>query len=123
LDVHTDSSILSILSQEDNVGGFEFFKDNKWFNVNPIPNTLVVNLGDLMQVISDDEYVAVKHRVKVNREMERSSVCYFVFPDESCVIQSRKYKPFTNVDFRAQVQEDVKTLGVKVGLERFKRDS
>jgi len=62
----------------------------------------------------------VKHRVKVNKEKERFSICYFVFPAEGSVIQSSKYRPFTYSDFQAQVQQDVKTLGFKVGLERFK---
>ncbi|XP_057536302.1 gibberellin 2-beta-dioxygenase 6 isoform X2 [Amaranthus tricolor] len=47
---HTDSSTLSILS-EDQVGGLQFYKDDQWFKVKPIPNTLVVNLGDMMQVV------------------------------------------------------------------------
>ena len=49
MDVHTDSSVLSILNQ-DEVGGLEVLKDNHWCTVKPIPNTLVVNLGDMMQV-------------------------------------------------------------------------
>lgn len=46
---HTDSSVLSIVSQ-DQVGGLEIFKDNKWLLVNPIPNTLIIHVGDMMQV-------------------------------------------------------------------------
>lgn len=46
---HTDSSVLSVVNQ-DQVGGLEIFKDNKWFMVNPIPNTLLVHIGDMMQV-------------------------------------------------------------------------
>lgn len=50
LDVHTDSSVVSILIQDD-VGGLEVLKDNDWFTVKPIPNTLIINLGDMMQVL------------------------------------------------------------------------
>lgn len=46
---HTDSSVLSIVKQ-DQVGGLEFSKDNEWLLVNPIPGTLVVNIGDMLQV-------------------------------------------------------------------------
>ncbi|KAK9280326.1 hypothetical protein L1049_014014 [Liquidambar formosana] len=120
MDVHTDSSVISILNQ-DEVGGLQVFKDDKWFPVKPISNTLVVNLGDMMQAISDDEYKSVKHRVKVNEHEERISICYFVFPADGGVIRSSKYKPFTYSDFRAQVQQDIKTHGFKVGLDRFKR--
>ncbi|KAM5583201.1 gibberellin 2-beta-dioxygenase 6 [Rosa sericea] len=119
MDVHTDSSVLSILNQDD-VGGLEVLKDNQWFTVKPIPNTLVVNLGDMMQAISDDEYTSVKHRVKVNEYRERISICYFVFPGENSVIRSSNYKPFTYRDFQEQVQKDIKTVGYKVGLNRFK---
>ncbi|XP_024158798.1 gibberellin 2-beta-dioxygenase 6 [Rosa chinensis] len=119
MDVHTDSSVLSILNQ-DEVGGLEVLKDNQWFTVKPIANTLVVNLGDMMQAISDDEYTSVKHRVKVNEYRERISICYFVFPGENSVIRSSNYKPFTYRDFQEQVQKDIKTVGYKVGLNRFK---
>lgn len=54
------------------------------------------------------------------KERERLSICYFVFPKENTVIKSSKYRPFSYNDFRNQVQEDIKTLGHKVGLERFK---
>ncbi|XP_007016075.2 PREDICTED: gibberellin 2-beta-dioxygenase 8 [Theobroma cacao] len=116
---HTDSSVLSIVSQ-DQVGGLEIFKDNKWLLVNPIPNTLIIHVGDMMQAISDDEYISVKHRVRVNKREERFSICYFVFPAEGSVIHSSKYRPFTYTDFQEQVQKDTKTLGYKVGLERFR---
>lgn len=119
MDVHTDSSVLSILNQ-DEVGGLEVLKDDHWFTVKPVPNTLVVNLGDMMQAISDDEYTSVKHRVKVNEYSERISICYFVFPGQGSVIRSSKYKPFTYSDFQGQVQQDLKTVGYKVGLDRFK---
>ncbi|PON85458.1 Isopenicillin N synthase [Trema orientale] len=119
MDLHTDSSVVSILSQ-DRVGGLQVLKDDQWLTVKPISNTLIVNLGDMMQAISNDEYKSVKHRVKVNRYRERVSICYFVFPGEGSVVRSSKYKPFTYGDFQKQVQQDVKVLGYKVGLERFK---
>uniref|UniRef100_A0A5B7BF90 Fe2OG dioxygenase domain-containing protein n=1 Tax=Davidia involucrata TaxID=16924 RepID=A0A5B7BF90_DAVIN len=119
IDTHTDSSVLSILNQ-DEVGGLQVYKDDQWLNVKPISNTLVVNLGDMMQAMSNDEYKSVKHRVKVNKHEERISIGYFVFPAEDSVIEASKYKPFTYADFRAQVQQDLRTIGIKVGLEHFK---
>ncbi|CAI9106990.1 OLC1v1006251C1 [Oldenlandia corymbosa var. corymbosa] len=51
IDVHTDSSILSILHQDD-VGGLQVYNtsDHQWFNVKPQFDSLIVNLGDMMQV-------------------------------------------------------------------------
>ncbi|KAJ8446190.1 hypothetical protein Cgig2_015961 [Carnegiea gigantea] len=117
--VHTDSSLLSILN-EDQVGGLQFLKDDQWSDVKPIPSTLIVNLGDMMQALSDDEYKSVTHKVKLSKQKERVSICYFVFPQENALIHTSKYKPFTYNDFRAQVQLDVKTVGWKIGLQNFK---
>ncbi|KAL6979077.1 hypothetical protein U1Q18_020743 [Sarracenia purpurea var. burkii] len=116
---HTDSSVLSILNH-DHVGGLQVYKDQQWLDVKPLPNTLVVNLGDMMQAMSNDKYRSVEHRVKANKHQERISIGYFVFPAEDSVIRSSKYKPFTYADFRAQVQQDMRTVGFKVGLDRFK---
>ncbi|KAJ8543600.1 hypothetical protein K7X08_006123 [Anisodus acutangulus] len=119
IDVHTDSSVLSIIHQDD-VGGLQVYKDHQWFDVKPLSNTLIVNIGDMLQAMSDDNYMSVKHRVKVNKHKERISIGYFVFPAEDAVIQSTKYNPFTYADFRAQVQHDLKTVGLKTGLQKFK---
>ncbi|XP_039163340.1 gibberellin 2-beta-dioxygenase 6 isoform X2 [Eucalyptus grandis] len=115
MEAHSDSSVLSILCQ-DEVGGLELYKDEQWIQVQPVPDALIVN------AMSDDEYISVKHRVKVKKPQDRTSVCYFVFPGQDSVIRSSKYRPFTYGDFQSQVQQDVKTLGFKVGLPRFKLD-
>lgn len=49
MDAHTDSSLISILNLDD-VPGLQFLKDGRWVNLLHSPNTLVVNLGDMMQV-------------------------------------------------------------------------
>ena len=51
IEAHTDSSVLSILSQDDEVSGLEVLKDDQWLTVKPIPNTLIVNVGDMLQVL------------------------------------------------------------------------
>lgn len=72
--------------------------------------------------MSDDNFISVTHRVKVNRETERISIGYFVFPAENAVIECAKYKPFTYPDFQAQNELDLKTVGKKIGLPRFKKE-
>ncbi|KAI4368902.1 hypothetical protein MLD38_017406 [Melastoma candidum] len=122
---HTDSSVLAILLQNQ-VNGLEVQKDgvDGWIPVDPVPGALVVNLGDMMQALSDDLYKSVNHRVRSpppREESDRISICYFVFPGEGYVIRSSKYREFTYEEFQAQVQRDVKTIGEKVGLGRFKK--
>ncbi|KAG6523964.1 hypothetical protein ZIOFF_013852 [Zingiber officinale] len=122
MEAHTDSSILSIVNQ-DEVGGLQIWQNDGWFNIEPISNTLVINLGDLMQAISNDEYMSIEHRVSVNESKARVSLCYFGFPTDSCSISSAKYRKFTYKEFKMQMQEDIKAFGSKVGLKRFKIDA
>lgn len=51
LEAHTDSSVISIINQDD-VGGLEFMKDGEWYNVTPLASSFVIGLGDMMQVVA-----------------------------------------------------------------------
>lgn len=55
-----------------------------------------------------------------NGAKERMSVCFFVFPKEDVKIRSLSYKEFSYSEFKAQVEEDIKETGDKVGLKRFR---
>ena len=48
--IHTDPSVLTVLLQ-DQVGGLQLLHENQWVNVNPVPGALVINTGDLLQVV------------------------------------------------------------------------
>ncbi|MQL67633.1 hypothetical protein F6Q10_35070, partial [Streptomyces vinaceus] len=44
----------------------------------PTPGAFVVNIGDLLQLISNDKYISVEHRVLTNKVSPRVSVaCFF----------------------------------------------
>lgn len=46
---HSDPSFLTILLQ-DQIGGLQVLHDNQYVNVEPLPGSLVVNIGDMLQV-------------------------------------------------------------------------
>jgi len=52
--VHTDSGFLSILQDDENVGGFEVLNSSSasFLPVPPFPGALLVNVGDIARVSS-----------------------------------------------------------------------
>ncbi|KAJ6826949.1 1-aminocyclopropane-1-carboxylate oxidase-like protein 3-like [Iris pallida] len=53
----------------------------RWVDVEPVEGALLVNVGDLLQMISNDEYKSVEHRVVANSHKEgRVSIAVFFNP-------------------------------------------
>ncbi|KAL3329057.1 hypothetical protein AABB24_036251 [Solanum stoloniferum] len=74
---HTDPVFLSIVLQDQN-GGLQVMCDNQWADVTPIEHALVVNIGDLLQILSNDKFVTAIHRVVAKNVGPRISVgCFF----------------------------------------------
>ncbi|KAL3742807.1 hypothetical protein ACJRO7_018161 [Eucalyptus globulus] len=85
LPCHTDPNLITILLQDD-VPGLQVLRNGKWIAVNPIPNTFIVNMGDQMQVISNDKYKSILHRAVVNSDRERISIPTFYCPSPEALI-------------------------------------
>jgi isopenicillin N synthase-like dioxygenase len=61
--VHTDFGTITLLTQ-DSVGGLRAQKLNgEWVNVPPVANSVVVNIGDMLQRWSNDTLRATPHQV------------------------------------------------------------
>lgn len=78
---HKDAGAMTILAQDD-VGGLEVKRksDGEWIFVKPTRDAYIVNVGDLVQVWSNDKYESVEHRVTVNSHKERFSIPFFFNP-------------------------------------------
>jgi len=91
---HRDGCGLTILKQDDSVSGLQVYlgagneakgdgldpEDSHWFDVLPVKNAFTVNLGEALQVWSNDNYFAAMHRVLANNKAERYSIPYFYLP-------------------------------------------
>ncbi|GAB4850934.1 hypothetical protein Ancab_039919 [Ancistrocladus abbreviatus] len=76
---HTDNDVLTILLQ-DHIGGLQVLHHDKWVEVPYVPGALVVNTGDLLQLVSNDKLKSVVHRVQPKKVGPRISVAAFFRP-------------------------------------------
>jgi len=75
---HTDGDFFTVLAQ-DGVGGLQVrLDDGEWVDVAPVPGALLVNIGDVLKVVSNDEYNSAEHRVVSKSKQEaRVSIALF----------------------------------------------
>ena len=48
---HADGSAITLILQDKNTEGLQFFKDNQWFTAPIIPEALLINVGDQAEVM------------------------------------------------------------------------
>lgn len=79
---HKDASFFTVLTPDYSVEGLEVKRktDEEWVRVLPIPDAFIINLGDIFQVLSNDAYESIMHRVVLNPVKERLSMLLFFFP-------------------------------------------
>ncbi|XP_020422486.1 S-norcoclaurine synthase 1 isoform X2 [Prunus persica] len=107
LSPHSDASTITILMQEDNVTGLHIRKEGEWVPVKPIPNALVVNVGDAIEIWSNGKYKSIEHRAVANSGKLRISYASFLFPHvdvevgpfDHMVESSRTYKKVKYGDY------------------------
>ncbi|XP_049371159.1 protein SRG1-like [Solanum verrucosum] len=77
LSPHSDADALTILFQLSETEGLQVRKDDIWVPIKPLPNALIVNIGDMMEIVSNGVYRSIEHRATVNSNEERLSVATF----------------------------------------------
>ncbi|XVE51536.1 hypothetical protein DITRI_Ditri02bG0049800 [Diplodiscus trichospermus] len=74
---HSDADALTVLFQLNETEGLQIRKDGKWVSIKPLPNAFVVNIGDIMEIVSNGLYRSIEHRAIVNSTKERLSIATF----------------------------------------------
>ena len=106
---HTDYGCVTILAQDD-IGGLQVQDVNgNWIDAPPIPNTYVINIGDMMARWSNDLYKSTPHRVSSPSSKQRFSFPFFIQPSPNTLIHClpncynesnpSKYSPITSMDY------------------------
>ena len=77
---HTDAGALTLLLR-DAVGGLQVQTPDSWIDIEPVADALVVNVGDMMQVWSNDRFTAALHRARPVTIRPRYSIPFFFNPN------------------------------------------
>ncbi|GAB4855154.1 hypothetical protein Ancab_039749 [Ancistrocladus abbreviatus] len=80
LTAYSDATGLTILRQTNEVEGLQIKKDGKWVPVKPLPDAFIINIGDILEIVTNGIYRSIEHRVVVNAEKERMSLATFYSP-------------------------------------------
>ncbi|KZV23324.1 flavonol synthase/flavanone 3-hydroxylase-like [Dorcoceras hygrometricum] len=108
---HEDGNCVTLVIQ-DEVGGLEVKKDGKWIPVVPAPCNIVVNISDVIQVLSNNKFKSATHRVVRSKDKSRHSFAFFYsikgdkwvepFPQFTKEIgELPKYRGFMYKDYQA----------------------
>ncbi|MGI9334572.1 MAG: isopenicillin N synthase family dioxygenase [Gammaproteobacteria bacterium] len=115
---HTDLGMMTILRNEAVAGGLQLQRrDGVWIDAPAMPETYVVNLGDLMMRWTNDRWKSTRHRVVLPPQTlaatsERLSFGYFVGPDYDTLVECLptcqsennppRYAPVSVHDYRTE---------------------
>lgn len=79
VNAHNDAGILTLLWQHGVSGLQAQNQDEEWIDIPPVDHAIVVNLGEILQSMTGNYFVATTHRVIAHQE--RYSTAYFHGPD------------------------------------------
>ncbi|KAI3988878.1 hypothetical protein MKX01_016449 [Papaver californicum] len=90
LSSHSDPGGMTLLLPDEHVAGLQVRRRDNWITIKPVPCTIIVNIGDQIEVLSNAIYKSVEHRVTVNSAKERVSLAVFCNPKGNLLIEPAK---------------------------------
>jgi isopenicillin N synthase-like dioxygenase len=123
---HTDSGALTVLLQ-DEVAALQVCRLGRWHTIEPAADGLIINIGDMLQVWSNDRFIAPEHRVLASSQRERFSAPFFFNPanNTDCVpltASEARYRPINWGQFRqARADGDYANIGEEIQISQFRR--
>ncbi|KAL3840042.1 hypothetical protein ACJIZ3_024633 [Penstemon smallii] len=113
LRAHTDAGGVILLFQDDEVNGLQILKDGVWIDVQPLKNSIVINVGDQIEVLSNGKYKSVWHRVLAMPDGNRRSIASFYNPSLKATIEPAQ-ELLVNGNIGKEVEGDSATKYPKI---------
>jgi isopenicillin N synthase-like dioxygenase len=127
---HTDAGALTVLLADEQPG-LQVYRHGRWNLVEPRSDALVINIGDIVQVWSNDRYQAALHRVLASRDADRYSAPFFFNPGYDVIYEPlpsvcsegdpAHYRPINWGEFRAgRAAGDYADQGEEIQIAHFR---
>ncbi|KAK9276284.1 hypothetical protein L1049_005815 [Liquidambar formosana] len=85
VEAHTDVSALTFILHN-MVPGLQLFYQGKWVTAKCVPNSIIMHVGDTIEILSNGKYKSILHRGLVNKEKVRISWAVFCEPPKEKII-------------------------------------
>ena len=129
---HTDAGAVTLLWQDEHAG-LQVQRGEDLVLVEPVPGALTVNLGDMLQVWSNDRYRSPIHRVVASPHHTRFSAPFFWNPSYETICaplpallhggERARFRPVSWAEFRDQRSAgDYADYGAEIQIADFRID-
>lgn len=128
---HSDAGAVTVLLQ-DGHQGLQVERDGTWHSVSAERGAIIINIGDVVQVWSNDRYKAPLHRVLASDTHTRYSAPFFLNPSfatnyaplaSTCTERPARYRPINWGDFRnGRAAGDYSDVGEEIQIAHFRTD-
>ena len=126
---HSDAGAVTVLLM-DGVDGLQVERDGQWYMVEASPGDWIINIGDVVQVWSNDRYKAPLHRVLANDSTVRYSAPFFLNPSFEATYAPLEtalhgaaplYRPIHWGEFRAgRAAGDYANVGEEIQIAHYR---
>lgn len=117
---HEDINLITILVSATTSGLQLLDRDGTWLDIESVPNSLIVDAGDMLARLTNDVIPSTTHRVvnPAGPNLPRYSMPFFMHPNPdallkclpSCLGAGEKYAPITSQDFLMQRLREIGLL-------------
>ncbi len=126
---HSDAGAVTVLLQ-DGQTGLQVEKDGRWHTVSTERGSIIINIGDVVQVWSNDRYKAPLHRVLASDSHTRYSAPFFLNPafrmdyaplPSTCKSVRARYRPINWGEFRnGRAAGDYADVGEEIQIAHYR---
>ena len=114
---HSDATGLTILVQVNEVQGLQIKNKGKWVPIKPLPGSFIINIGDIIEIMSNGEYKSIEHRAVVDPQKNRLSIASFHSPNMKALIGPLPDLEKNNANYKTITHEEYLKLVVTSKLD------